>query len=440
MTTTTLRHRPAAVPAAHRRNFFNLYLDIAWFGVLNASAISFMAVYATRLGATGWQIGLLNAGPALVSLVVTLPAGSWLQKRGSISRKVFWASVGHRLFYVVWIFLPLFLLPQGQVTALIVLVFLMSIPGTALSVGFNAVFAAAVPVEWRSYVTGIRNALLAVTFIAVSLLCGWLLEVLPFPLGYQVVFAIGTIGAATSSVHLWQVRPSNESTYVPRHGQSVGDLARPGTVRVWLGGMRTAVGDWRFLLNRRPAETGTQGKGVDPVFRWILLAMFFFHLAQYLPMALFPLYWVNHLGLSDQDIGWGNAVFYGTVLLASMQLSRLSQRLSNRALLVIGVLGMSVYPVLTAVTRDLTLFLIVSAVGGLTWGLVSGSQANYLLERIPEDRRPAYLAWYNLALNAAVLLGSLSGPLMAAQIGLITTLVVAGAARFAAALFVWRRS
>jgi len=413
-------------------------MDIAWFGVLNASAISFMAVYATRLGATGWQIGLLNAGPAVVSLLVTLPAGSWLQKRGSISRKVFWASVGNRLFYALWVFLPLFLLPEGQITALIALVFLMSIPGTALSVGFNAMFAAAVPIEWRSHVTGIRNALLAVTFIGVSLLCGWLLQVLPFPLGYQVVFALGTLGAVMSSWHLWRVRPLNEATYTPRHGQSVGDLARPGTVRVWLGGMRTAVGDWRFLLNRR-ATAGNRKPEIDRAFRWILLAMFLFHLAQYLPMSLFPLFWVNHLGLSDQEIGLGNAVFYGTVLLTSMQLSRLTQRVSNRALLVIGVLGMSLYPVLTAATRDLTLFLIVSAVGGLTWGLVSGSQANYLLERIPEDRRPAYLAWYNLALNAAVLLGSLGGPLVAAQIGLVTTLVVAGAARFAAALFVWRR-
>lgn len=439
MASITFRRHAISVPVEHRRNFFHLYMDIAWFGVVNASAISFMAVYATRLGATGWQLGLLSAAPAVVSLMVTLPAGSWLQKRGSISRKVFWASVGHRLFYAVWIFLPFFLLPQGQINALIALVFLMSIPGTALAVGFNAMFAATVPVEWRSHVTGIRNALLAVTFITVSLLCGWLLEALPFPLGYQVVFAIGAIGAVFSSYHLWQIRPLHESSYVPRHGQSVGDLARPGTVRVWSGGMRTAVADWRFLLNRRPRVKGEKPQGIDQAFRLILLTMFFFHLAQYLPLSLFPLYWVNHLHLTDQDIGLGNAVFYGTVLLASTQLSRLSRRLSQHAILVIGVVGMSLYPVLTAVTRDLTLFLVVSAIGGVTWGLVSGSQANYLLERIPEDRRPAYLAWYNLALNAAVLIGSLGGPVLAGHIGLVETLFVAGAVRFLASLFVWRR-
>jgi MFS family permease len=435
MTTLGLRRKAAEVPVEHRRNFFHLYMDIAWFGVLNASAISFMAVYATRMGATGWQIGLLNAAPAVISLLVTLPSGNWLQKPGSISRRIFWTSVWHRLFYAVWIFLPVVLAPQMQVWALIALIFLMSIPGTALAVGFNAVFAATVPVEWRSHVTGIRNALLAVTFIAVSLLCGWLLEALPFPLGYQVVFGIGAVGAAMSSLHLWFVRPLNEAAYVPQHGQSTGDLARPGNMRVWLGGMRTAVADWRFLLLRR---SGPQIRP-DRTFSVILVAMFFFHLTQYLPMSLFPLYWVNYLHLTDQEIGLGNAIFFVAVLVASTQLARLTRRFSNHDLFIVGVLGMSVYPVLTAVARDLPLFLFVCVIGGAVWGLIAGCQANYLLERIPEDRRPAYLAWYHLVLNAAVLIGSLSGPVIANYAGLVTTLFIAGGARFLSALFVWRK-
>ncbi|MFO7681760.1 MAG: MFS transporter [Chloroflexota bacterium] len=439
MTTAIWRRGSAVIPVEHRRNFFHLYMDIAWFGVLNASAISFMAVYATRLGATGWQLGLLAAAPAVISLVATLPAGQWLQKPGSISRKVFWTAAANRLFYAVWIFLPLFLLPNAQVQAMILVVFLMSVPGTALAVGFNAMFAAAVPVEWRSHVVGIRNALLAVTFIAVSLLCGWLLDTLPFPVGYQVVFAIGLLGAVMSSAHLWFVRPLDEANYVPRHHASVGDLARPGSGRTWLGGFRTAVSDWRFLLNRQDQGFVPSIKHLDRAYLWVLAAMFFFHLTQYLPMSLFPLYWINHLALSDQDIGLGNAVFFAAVLLASMQLSRLHKRFSNRQLLIAGVLGMSLYPLLTAVTRDLGLFLVVSAMGGLTWGLVAGSQANYLLERIPENSRPAYLSWYHLTLNAAVLIGSLSGPFLAEYTGLVAMLVIAGLCRFASALFMWWR-
>lgn len=440
MQTTHVQPRPpkTAVPADHRRNFFHLYLDIAWFGILSGSAISFMAVYATRLGASGWQIGILNAAPAIVSLLATLPAGRWLQTDGAISRRVFWTSVGHRVFYGVWVFLPLFLRPQQQIWAFIGLMFLMSMPGTALAVGFNAMFAAAVPVPWRAHVTGMRNGLLAITFIAASLLCGWLLHLLPFPWGYQVVFAIGAVGAAMSSLHLWFVRPLDESGYVPGNGQSVGDLARPGHVRLWLGGMKTAVADWRFLLAWRPQLRSRPQNRLDPAYTKLMASLFFIHLAQYLAIPLFPLFWVNNLHLTDQHIGWGNAVFYLLVLLTSTQLNRLTFRFANFRLLVAGVLGMSLYPLLTAVTDNLALFLTVSAIGGITWGLVSGTLANFLLERIPEGQRPSYLAWYHLALNAAVLLGALAGPLLANQVGLVTALVIIALCRFLAALTLWR--
>ena len=173
---------------------------------------------------------------------------------------------------------------------------------------------------------------------------------------------------------------------------------------------------------------------VDRAYVKILVALFFIHLAQYLAIPLFPLFWVNDLQFTDQHIGWGNAVFYLTVLMASTQLSKLTQSRSNFQLLVLGVVGMSLYPILTAVAHNLPLFLLVSAIGGITWGLVSGTLANYLLERIPETQRPSYLAWYHLALNAAVLIGSLVGPFIAIKIGMIPALILIGVGRFLAAL------
>jgi MFS family permease len=170
----------------------------------------------------------------------------------------------------------------------------------------------------------------------------------------------------------------------------------------------------------------------------VLVLLFAFHLTQYLAIPLFPLYWVNHLHLTDQEISLGNAVFYGTVLVGSTQLARLTQRLGNRHLMALGAAAMSVYPALTAVTHDLELFLITSALGGLAWSLVGGANANYLLEKIPPDQRPAHLAWYNLALNAAVLGGSLLGPALAGAIGIVAALALAATGRFLAAIGLWR--
>lgn len=435
MNQSAILRQGRTVPAEHQSNFRHLYWDIAWYGVLSGSAISFAAVYLARLGGNALQLGLLSASPAMVGLLFTLPIGQMLS-HGRIDRSVFWTSVLHRMFYLPWIFLPLLLSNQVQIWLLILLTLLMSIPGTALSVGFNAMFAAAVPPEWRGQVAGTRNALLAIAFIVTSLLCGLLLDRLPYPVGYQAVFAIGFVGAVMSSVHLWFVRPLNTAVAISSQ-PTTRDLAGPGRMRAWGQSMRGSVGlrSMRRLNLRNLAQPDVLRNG----FWQIVLLLFGFHLAQYLAIPLFPLYWVDRLNLSDQAISLGNAVFYAAVLVGSMQLARLTAAHSNRRLMAFGVGLMSLYPLLTAVSQTLAVFLITAVVGGVAWSIVGGVIANYVLEKTPDSaNRPAYLAWYNLALNGAILLGSLGGPLLVAPLGLVTVLLIAAFGRFLAALAFWR--
>ena len=75
--------------------------------------------------------------------------------------------------------------------------------------------------------------------------------------------------------------------------------------------------------------------------------------------------------------------------------------------------------------------------GGVGWALVGGALSNYLLEKVPAGDRPAYLAWYNLALNAAILCGALLGPLLANRFNLTVALVLTFVFRLGSAVFVW---
>lgn len=423
-----------AVPRQYHANFHHLYLDIAWFGLLNGSAIAFVAVYAARLGATPIQLGLITAGPAMVNLAFTLPAGRWLEGR-SLGKAVFWTSVLNRIFYLLWAFLPFFLWPQDQIWILIGLTLLMSIPGTALAVGFNALFAEAVPPEWRGHVAGIRNALLAVSLIVTSFLCGLILNYLPFPLGYQVVFALGFLGAALSSFHLWFVRPLPGSKTPSPTDRAIGDFARPGSIRTLGDGSRASVG-LRYLIQ------GTQRLlRIDIIvgpFGSIVMVLFAFHLAQYLAIPLFPIYYVDKLHLTDFEISLGTVLFYVMVLLGSTQLATLVDKLSNQRVMAIGVILLSGYPALLALSHGVGGYYVASVVGGLAWGLVNGALGNYVLDRAPRHDRPACLAWYNLAFNGAILLASLTGPLLADAIGISAALLLIALWRFLAALSIWR--
>ncbi|MBK7449209.1 MAG: hypothetical protein IPJ47_07185 [Anaerolineales bacterium] len=75
-----------------------------------------MNVYATRLGASGLQIGLLTAAAAVVNLFLAIPAGHWISKRPT-GQAVFWSSVLFRIGSFFWIPLPWFFNDQGQIWA-----------------------------------------------------------------------------------------------------------------------------------------------------------------------------------------------------------------------------------------------------------------------------------------------------------------------------------
>jgi predicted MFS family arabinose efflux permease len=70
--------------------------------------------------------------------------------------------------------------------------------------------------------------------------------------------------------------------------------------------------------------------------------------------------------------------------------------------------------------------------------LASGGLVNRLMERVPEDDRPAHMALHNLVLNLAILVGSLAGPLLGDWLGLRTALLLSAGLRVLAALLLAR--
>jgi len=405
------------IPREYHSNFLHLYLEIGWFGVLSGTTVSFLNIYATRIGATGYQIGLIGAMPALVNLFLAIPAGQWLQRQRT-DRAIFWTAVLYRIGYIPFIFLPWLFNESGQIAAIIIVTFVMAIPLTAIGVGFNALFAESVPNEYRAHVAGLRNVMLAITFMLTSLLSGYFLDRLAFPTGYQVVFAIGIFGAAMSSLHLYFVRPLPADSLSPHASRQpeVDSLAQAFSPRHLFSTFRMDI--WKTP------------------FRNILFALFAFHLTQFLAVPIFPIYNVRVLQLNDDNIGIGTALFYLTVLIGSTQIRKLAQRIGNRNLMGWSVVGLALYPLVLSISRNAPHFYIASLIGGFDFALLSGSYANYMLEHIPPDDRPSHLAWYTIILNAAVLIGSLGGPAIADGIGLFGALVLFALLRFLAGIYI----
>jgi MFS family permease len=431
----SLFHPAQPVPEQYRSNFKHLYWDIAWFGILAGGAASFVLIYAARLGANPQMLGLLSAAPAIVNLIFALPAGRWLQRHAH-GKPVFWAAIIHRLFYLSWVALPWLFKDSLQVWALILITFVMNIPGTALAVGFNALFADAVPSEWRGYISGVRNAILSVVTIATSLISGQILIHFTFPIGYQIVFGLGFLGAMMSCVQIWSLRPLLKQ---PKEPPALGAGDAPASEQLVghpAGRFRQPLG-LRFLI--RPQGAGLMRFEIlKSPFGKMLGLLVLFHLSQYLPMPLFSIYQVDVLHFSDQIISFGTAMFNVTVFIGSVQLARLTWKWGNKLVTGVGIVLLSTYPGLMSISHEIGLYLVTCFLGGLAWSLVGGALYNYLLEKVPDHDRPTHLAWYNLGLNAAILIGSLVGPVFAGWIGLSQALVLFAALRFLAGLAILR--
>lgn len=423
------------LPDDLRRHAPHLYGDIAWYGLLAGSTIAFLSVYAARIGATAFQIGLLTAGPAAVNLMFTLPAGRWLQHR-PIGSAVFWSAVSSRGLFLIYAMLPLLLASFVQIQVMIWATLLLTIPAVSLAIGFNALFAAAVPLEWRGYIVGRRNAMISLVYVITSLVSGFILTRMPIEIGYTIVFSIGALGAVMSTYHLSCLRDIRETPAEdpPRLRQTIGDRAQLRGVNAGQGvGERVGVALRAFTRSGKLLRVEVLRGG----FGIVILALFTFHAAQFMPAALFPLRWVDELHFTDQQISIGTAVFHSCVLLGSLQFDRLARRFGNHTLTVFGTALLSIYPLFTAFMPNLFWYVITSILGGFAWALVGGALGNYLLEKVPSGDRPAYLAWYNLALNGAILIGALLGPLVAQLFNLQVALVLAFVFRLLASLFIW---
>jgi MFS family permease len=417
-----------SVPLDMRANARHLYADIMWFGVQVGSILAFLTIFMTRQGASGFEVSLISAGPAVVNLLFSLPAGRWLEGKALI-RTSFFASLYHRLGYWLIALLPWVFLERQQVWAAILITLVMAVPGTLLAISFNALFAEAIPPSDRAEVVGKRNAIVAVATLAATLLCGTILDKIIFPLNYQLVFLIGAIGGFASSYHISQLRLSSEPVLQL-------NLTRPKSLR---SGKRLLVILSQIRLMRRPAMlTGERSRHrpdlIRSSFGLLMGTYLIFYTFQYCVIPVYPIFLVRVLNLTDGQIAFGNALFYTGMLLASMVVGRFNETVGHHATLYVGAMIFGVYPLLISQATGPLLYWIASVTGGIAWSVTSAGLVNRLMERTPPDERPAGMAYHNVALNLGILVGSLAAPLLVAAFNYRPMMLLSGGLRFLAGL------
>lgn len=398
------------VPRALHHNFIVYYWDIAVWGLYTGSTMTFLGVYAAREGATGAQIGWLSAGPAIVALLASIPAGL-LARRIRPKTSVVVSALVARLLLLAYVFVPALAPQADRVNALIALTIVMAIPNTFLNICFGPLMLTAIPAEWRGQVVATRNALMSVISFVVTLVCGQLLVLLTFPSGYQVVFFIGFVGAVATAYVLGQVKVAQPFAQPTSHSNEPWSLQR--------------------LLPRR-----------DPAGRHyivVVMMLFSLNLTGFMGAPLIPKLTVNTLGLNDAVISVGSALASILVFGVSLFVAQLARKHGNKKLTAIGAAMLFLQSFALAFAQDAGLFLAASVVAGCASGILGAASFNYHLDSLPQQDQTAWISWSSMLGNVAVLVGSIVGPALVGVIGMPATFMTLGALRLmiGVMIYVW---
>lgn len=385
------------------RNIRYLSLDTASQGIISAGIGSFLAVFLVRMGASSVTVGLLTSVPALGTIFAAVPGGVLIEGRRDLVRLVNWWRLPIRLSYLLVALVPLVAMGEPGAILIVAIWGLTALPSAVVTPAWTNVIAETVPPEVRPRVNGNRWALLSIVTAAATAGFGRLLDAVAFPLNYQLVFTISFV-AGLLSIYLFSlIRLPDTSYHDAGQAQAISRLS--------LG--QTVVGVSRSL--RQEGE-----------FARYTVSTLVYRLGLNLPAALFPIYWVQHLQASDTTIGLRATAAYATLVAAYYAWGRVASRWGHRRVLVAASLGLSLYPILTALVESPDWLVAVAVVWGAFAAGVDIAFFEALLRACPDDRRATFVAANSAFANLAIFVAPLAGTLLIALLDIRLVLVLAG--------------
>src|SRR5919202_1610915 len=213
------RSPPATV---EDRNVRNLIAQTAFAGVIQGGITAFLPVMLARMGASALTVSLLNSSLALTSIAMAIPSGPIVERQ---RRLVGWSARYYMVVRALYgaIALAAFL-PASLAPAVCVLLWgATGIPAAIANNAWYGVLAGALSPRRRPVVNGARWALLGLVSALCVALFGRTLDLLPFPLGYQLCFLISAVAGVFGIYFYSRLEIPDREPQPPRPANGLGE-------------------------------------------------------------------------------------------------------------------------------------------------------------------------------------------------------------------------
>jgi len=374
-------------------NFRHLVMETMWFGIAVVTTQQYLSVFAIRLGATPTQLALLDSLPALVLLASSWLSHWWRKRSVDCADAIFWPSLWRRFTFLMLAFTPL--LPrEWQIWWLIFSISLPAIPQSIAAVLNNVLWREAVGDNRLTDLVSRRSMAVNAATAVSGLAFGLWLERAPFPANYQIMFVVAFGLVMISLWHIRQIKIiAPQEAFLP-------DTAR--------------VQPWR-----------------SAGFRRVALAAAITYIAYYAVQPLIPLRLVNELGAGESYMAIYGLVRLGAAVAMAMFTGQIVRFMGNRTMMAVAMIGLGLQVFTLAITNDLYVALLMSALSGAAWTMIGIGLYGILAESIPAETR--YATAFQQTTYFATFVGPLIGSQLAGlEINLITIMLIGALIRLAA--------
>ncbi len=407
---TQVRWLQPAQLSAVNRNILYLTLDTAVQGLMMGGIFSFLSVFLVRLGATTLQTTLLTSLPAIVMMLSSLPAGAFIEKQRDLVRLTNIVRLFHRGSILLVALLPFFV-KEHLIEIIISIWTVKAITNAMLQSSWMAVVAEVIPASRRASVNGMRWTVMGITTALAGALFGYMLDTIPFPLNYQIVFIISFLGGATGMVFWGKMRIS-ENVQVAR------EECRTQSIKAQISAY------WQSIR--------------VPAFLRYELTISVLRLALNLPVALYSIYWIRELNTSDLWIGWRATASRLAMIGGYFLWGKVVQRRGYVIPLLVCTLGVGLTPVLTAFIPGQTWLPAIAVIQGFFITGMNLSTFDILFAVCPADRRPTFFAVNTLSASLMIFLAPMLGSALADRIGIRPVFFITGGIHVVAMVLFWR--
>jgi MFS family permease len=394
--------QPAGLSQTEKNNYRNVQVDAIGVGLANAAA-PFLPVFLTHLNASSFEVGLLSSMPAVTGLILSIPLGRFLQRQMNIVK---WFSIA-RLFVIMCYALSgivsMFLPDQSVVAAILVIWAVATVPQVIVAITFSVVMNAVAGPNGRFDLMTRRWSTMGITTTIFVLAIGRLLDKVAFPLNYQIMFIVLSLGGLLSFYF------SSHISLAPTIPPALSYGKKP------IGAL---VKEYKDLIFK------------EKPYLSFLTKRFVFLTGSALATPLIPLYLVRVVHATDGWISVINTAQTAILVIGYFVWTRQSRKRGTRNVLIWTTLGVSLYPLAMALTHSTWQITLYAALVGIFQAGLDLVFFDELMRTVPIEYSAIFVSFAQSIQYMSSMFAPLIGTMIGDAYGLGVGLIVAAAVRF----------